>query len=448
MLRPGHVVWLCALALLTLGVVMVNSAGMSIGGGNGTGVGSAGGAPTVSVESLLLSRSTVYMVIAVAAMSVAALFPVRRWLLALAGAGAPGGPTAYASSANAPSGWQRKGLWIIAGLLIAFCALAYLPGIGRPANGSHRWIGVVIPGLGDQRMQPSEVAKWGMIVAMAWYAASMGPALRSFSRGLAPALLAIAGVAGFVILEDLGTGALLGLVAVLILLLGGARFAHFAAFLPFIAGGLAAAILTSDYRMRRLETWFNPYLDPQGAGYHVIQSLTAIANGQVFGRGLGHGLQKFGYLPEDQTDFIFAVICEELGLLGAGAVVFLYLLMIWAGLAIVRRQREAIAKLVAFGVIATLGIQATVNLMVVTALGPTKGIALPLLSSGGTGWILTATCLGLLMALDRGAVEAEEADAASAEPSAQPLALQPVIVEAKPGMARPEPSPSPATATA
>lgn len=381
MLRPGQVIWLCALALLVLGVVMVNSAGMRV----------AGSTPT-TMQTILFSRSTVYMAMALAAMTACSVLPVRRWLGALA---------ERHTAEGSPSGWAMRPLWIGVAVLLAICALAYLPGLGRAVNGSHRWIGVNIPGLGEQRMQPSEIAKWGLVLLMAWYAAAMGPRLARFWTGLAPAIAAAGLVAGFVILEDLGTGALLALVGALILILAGARWWHFAMWLPIAGAGLAAAILTSEYRMRRIQTWIDPYLDPQGAGYHVIQSMTAIANGEVFGRGLGHGLQKFGYLPEDQTDFIFAVICEELGLLGAAGVIFLYLVMIWAGYAIVRRTQQTMLKLVAFGVVATLGIQAMVNLAVVTAIGPTKGIALPLLSSGGTGWILTAACLGLLIALDR-----------------------------------------------
>ncbi len=142
MLRPGHVVWLCALALLMLGVVMVNSAGMSVGSST-----------PATLESVLLSRSTVYMAIAVAAMSVCSLLPVRRWLLGLAGA--PGAADPFLGAPAQRSGWQRRGLWVTAALLIAFCSLAYVPGIGREVNGSHRWIGVVIPGLGDQTHAPS-----------------------------------------------------------------------------------------------------------------------------------------------------------------------------------------------------------------------------------------------------------------------------------------------------
>ncbi len=153
--------------------------------------------------------------------------------------------------------------------------------------------------------------------------------------------------------------------------------------------------------MNRLLAFADPYADPQGIGYHTIQSLVAVANGEGFGRGLGHGLQKFGYLLEDHTDFLFAVICEELGIPGAVIVVLLFLTLMWAGWTIAWRERDTMCRLWAFGIVLTISLQATINMFVVTGMAPTKGIALPLLSSGGTGWMLTAFSLGLLIAIDR-----------------------------------------------
>jgi hypothetical protein len=164
---------------------------------------------------------------------------------------------------------------------------------------------------------------------------------------------------------------------------------------------LAAAIITNPYRIHRITSFLDPYQDAQGKGYHMIQSMVAVANGQFFGRGLGHGLQKFGYLPEDTTDFLFAIVCEELGVFGAALVIFLYGALLWSVLSVIRREPSRFLKLIALGVMATVGLQALINLAVVTGLGPTKGIALPLLSSGGTGWILTAASLGLVIAMDR-----------------------------------------------
>lgn len=401
MLRPGQTIAFCALCLLTLGVVMVNSADMRV-----ALVGTNQPMPAITAESILLSRPTVYMALALAAMGVGAMLPVR----ALAG-GARG---------RAQDGGVRV---LAAGvvLLLVVCALVYVPGLSREINGARRWLRLPVPGLGDAlSVQPSEIAKWGMIVLMAWYAAARAERLREFWRGLVPALAAVGVVAAFIVKEDLGTGALIAAVAALVLLAGGARFWHFLLFVPPAGLGLAYAILTSDYRVKRIMAFANPYDDPRGIGYHTIQSLIAVANGEVFGRGLGHGLQKFGYLPEGRTDFVFAVICEELGIAGAAVVCALYAGLAWAGLAVMRRERDPMLRLIALGVLATLCLQAVINLAVVTGLAPTKGIALPLLSNGGTGWILTCFSLGLLVSIDR-----TQPREAAAEPGAIGLPAQP-----------------------
>jgi cell division protein FtsW len=186
-------------------------------------------------------------------------------------------------------------------------------------------------------------------------------------------------------------------------------------FIPPAAAGFVALVIASPYRLTRIETFFNPYLQPQKAGYHMIQSMLAISGGEGPGRGLGYGLQKFGYLPEDTTDFLFPVICEELGVAGAAVVIGLYVLLLWAGLSIVRREGTLVLKLVGTGVLATVGLQALINLVVVTGLGPTKGIALPLISSGGTGWIMTAASLGLLVAMDSRHAQEEAGGEAAVE---------------------------------
>lgn len=400
MLRLGHVIALCALALLMLGVVMVNSASM------GVKLVTPGqpAATVITPETIMFSRSTVYMVLALGAMGVGSFLPVRRIANALVASG---------ERVEAPS----RTLLPIAGLalaLVGLCAMVYLPVVGREINGSHRWIGIPGTGKGAEglTMQPSELAKWGMIVLLAWYATSRGATIHRFWTGLIPALVIVGGVAGFIILEDLGTGALIAAVACVILLAGGARLWQFLLFVPFALAGFIAAVVTSDYRMKRITAFMDPYADPEKTGYHMIQSLIAIANGEGFGRGLGHGLQKFDYLPEDRTDFIFAVICEELGIPGAAIVIALFMVIVWTGLAIVRREPNPLLRLFTLGVIATIGLQAVINLAVVTALAPTKGIALPLLSSGGTGWILTAFSLGLVIAVDRtrSHLDADETD--------------------------------------
>ncbi|MEL7474480.1 MAG: FtsW/RodA/SpoVE family cell cycle protein, partial [Planctomycetota bacterium] len=146
---------------------------------------------------------------------------------------------------------------------------------------------------------------------------------------------------------------------------------------------------------------------------HIIQSLGAIAGAGPFGRGLGHGLQKFGYLPEDTTDFLFAIVCEELGLAGAAMVCFIYAALINSLVAVARRETSVALRTLVVGVTATIGLQAAINLLVVTGLAPTKGIALPLMSAGGTGWILTAGAIGLVVSIDRSQARADESPRAA-----------------------------------
>ena len=383
MLRPGQVVALCVLALLTIGIVMVPSAGMTVEAKT-----------PVTLLGVLLSKSVVYMGLALLAMFVTS----RLWVLKLA----PGVANTVPPPAPA-SGWTLWPMWVAAIAFVAAMGLVYVPGVGRTVNGSHRWL--VIAG---QSLQPSEIAKWGLVAVMAWYGWRMRERLGSFLWGLMPALACAGAVAGFVVLEDLGTGVLIGIVAAIVLLSAGARLWQFALMVPVGALGFVAAVVANPYRLERLRSFVDPYGDPQGRGYHMIQSMVAISNGQVWGRGLGHGLQKFGYLPEDTTDFIFSIICEELGVPGAAVIIALYIGMLWASYLIIRKQTIPIFKLVGVGIIATVGVQALVNLCVVTGWGPTKGIALPLLSSRGTGWILTAASLGLLIGMDRFA-DAEQA---------------------------------------
>ncbi len=386
--------FLCALTLLTLGVVMVQSAGMSVDPVEQVPV----GLPPVPRDSdahsfvavlthLLTARSTIYMALAVLAMSAVSLLPIRR--LAAAGEG---------------TGGAGRGLGILAlGVLVMLAVLAtsYVPGLGREVNGSQRWISLPLPGLRATSVQPSELVKWGLVLVMAVYCARRAAAMASFFRGLLPGLIGVGLVAGAVAKEDLGTGVLIASAGGLVLVAAGARLWHFAMFIPPAVAGFVFLVLSNPYRIDRIRSFIDPYMDPKGTGYHMIQSMGAVAGGEGFGRGLGFGLQKFGYLPEDTTDFLFAIICEELGIAGAAVVVTLFGALLWAGLSIVRREENPLLKLIGLGVLATIGLQALINLAVVTGLGPTKGIALPLVSSGGTGWILTAASLGLLVAMDR-----------------------------------------------
>ncbi|MEZ6233822.1 MAG: FtsW/RodA/SpoVE family cell cycle protein [Phycisphaerales bacterium] len=405
MLRPGQVVVLCALALLTLGVVMVSSAGMEV---QTLGSVEEGPRPGITPRSILFSRSSAYFALSLAAIVICSGVPVGR----LAAALERRGPTAPRASID---GLMPTAIGVVA--LLALLATVYLPGIGHEVNYSHRWLRFRIPGLGAQTFQPSEIAKWGLLGLLAWYAARRGAYIKRFLLGFVPGVAALGIVSGFVAVEDLGTGVLIAAAGGLLLLAAGARFWHFALFIPAGVAGVVFLILTSEYRVKRLLAFLDPYADAQTTGYQMIQSMAAIAEGGGAGRGLGNGLYKFGYLPEDTNDFLFAIICEELGIAGAAVVVSLLLLLLWSGSKIVARETSPVLRLFGVGVLATIGIQSMINLIVVTGLGPTKGIALPLVSSGGTGWILTAACLGLLASMDHHHAIADAAGSDELEPA-------------------------------
>lgn len=378
MIRPAHLILLSVLSLLCLGVLMVSSAGMAVA--------DAAGDP-VTFQSIVLSRATAYACIALLALGATSFLPVRR------------------IGASYRTTWWVPLLWpATIGLLL----LVYVPGLGLAVNGAHRWI--ALPG--GLTVQPSEFAKWAAVLLIAWYAWKHAATLPRFWRGVLPGLIILGTITVLVVKEDLGTGALIAATGAVILLGAGARLWHFLALAPIFAFGLLAALVTSPYRMERIRAYLDPYADPDNTGYHIIQSLVAIANGHAFGRGLGFGLQKFGYLPEDRTDFLFSIVCEELGIAGAVLVAALYATLIGACALIVRREQNVLLKLVGLGVTTTVTLQALINLFVVTGLAPAKGIALPLMSAGGTGWILTAASLGILIAMDRAQHQAHAAPSA------------------------------------
>jgi len=370
MLSAGKTIFLCALTLLCIGVIMVHSAGLSVRGGD-----------PVTLESIVFSRSSAYMLFAALALGACSLLPIAEFAK----------PT-------------RLARWIPA--LIPFLLLAivsvYTPVVGHEVNGASRWLRV--PGT-TFTFQPSEFAKWGLVLIVAWYCRRFASALPRFFAGLVPILAIIGVIVAIIAIEDLGTAFLIAGVCALMLIASGARVWHFLMLAPAGIAAFVGFVMTSDYRIRRMTSFINPYEDPDGAGYHIIQSMVAIANGDITGRGLGFGLQKFGYLPEDQTDFLFSIIAEELGLAGVTLILSIYVALLLAGLSIAKKQTDLMLRVLALGITMTVSLQACMNLLVVTGLVPTKGIALPLLSSGGTGWILTAACLGLLISIDRAATE-------------------------------------------
>ncbi len=365
-MRPASVLMICVLALVGIGVVMVHSAGMRIDD-----------AKLGDPMAVFRGANAMYAGLALLAFCLVSRLNATTVLESR-------GPMAMLSPA----------MLLLIGA-VALTVLAQVPGIGKPVNGAWRWIRI-----GPIQFQPSELVKYAVVVAMAWWAAR-GTDMTRFRTGLLPALIALAICCGVVVREDLGTAVLIGTVGLLVLLAAGAKWWQVGLVVPPALVAAAALVATSAYRRQRITAFLDPWQDSAGSGYHAIQSLLAFAGGGVTGRGLGGGIQKFGYVPEDTTDFIFAIIAEELGLAGCGVVIALYLVLLWAGLQVVRSTPNRFGALLALGITLTIALQATLNIAVVTVTVPTKGIALPLISRGGTGWLATAAALGLVASLDR-----------------------------------------------
>jgi cell division protein FtsW len=214
-------------------------------------------------------------------------------------------------------------------------------------------------------------------------------------------MIPIAMLCLLVVIQDFGTAALIGLCAFTMLLAGRVRLTHLAIVL-FPALLIAVWFVAHKaYRMKRLMAFSDPWASPQGEGYHMIQSILSFSSGGLFGRGLGNGIQKLGYLPEDTTDFIFSIVCEELGLFGAMLTIVLYMGVLFVAWQVIKQSRDSFGRMLAFGTASMLGLQAVINVAVATVSVPTKGLSLPLVSAGGTGLVITCAALGLLYSVTR-----------------------------------------------
>lgn len=290
--------------------------------------------------------------------------------------------------------WKAPAIWAVALAALA-CVAVLVPGLGREVNGARRWIV-----LGPIQIQPSEMAKWAAVVFLAWWMARRPVNLDRFA-GYVLTVGIIGVLCLLVVIEDFGTAALIGAASLAMLVVGGVRWLHLAVTVP---PALAAAfwfVRHEPYRWTRMTAFLDPWAAPQGVGYHMVQSLLSFSTGGIFGRGLGNGIQKLGYLPEDTTDFIFAVICEELGLFGALLTVTLYLGILFVAWQAMKQKRDSFGQMLAFGIASMLGLQAMINIAVATVSVPTKGLPLPLISAGGTGLIITCGALGLLYSVTR-----------------------------------------------
>jgi cell division protein FtsW len=289
--------------------------------------------------------------------------------------------------------WLEKAVapaLIVAGVLLV---LVLVPPIGQAINGTRRWIR-----LGPVSFQPVELAKLALVVYLAAFLAKKRGELNDFRTGALPPLLVGGFMAGLVLLQpDLGNCMTLIVLTFGLLYLAGSPIKHLALVAAPALPLIVLAIWMAPYRMRRITAFVDPWADPRGSGFQIIQSWLALGNGGVLGQGIGASRQKLFYLPEAHTDFIFAVLGEELGFVGAVAIVAVFAVLVWRGLRVGLRAPDAFGAHLALGVTLLLATQTLVNLGVVTGLLPTKGLPLPFISFGGSALLMTMLATGILL---------------------------------------------------
>ena len=294
--------------------------------------------------------------------------------------------------------WERLGLPL---LLVGFALLVIvlIPGLGHEVNGSRRWLR-----LGFMNFQVSEMARVLLLTYLASYVVRRQAELKDELKGFLKPLGVLMGAAGLLLLEpDFGAATVLMATGLGVLFLAGVKLRHFLALVTLAAGGMAVIAVTSAYRLKRLTTFMDPWADPFNSGFQLTQSLIAIGRGELFGVGLGSSVQKLFYLPEAHTDFVFAVLAEELGLVGVLVTLALFIVLVWRAFHISRLAADAGLAFQAYcasGFGIWLGLQTFINVGVNMGILPTKGLTLPLMSFGSSSLLVTLGWLGLLMRIN------------------------------------------------
>jgi cell division protein FtsW len=280
-------------------------------------------------------------------------------------------------------------------LIGCYCllVLVLIPGVGLVRGGASSWLGV-----GAFSIQPSEFTKVALILFLAKYLSEHQSKLPSFRKGLVPSFMPVLLAFGLIILQpDLGTDMVLVLTCVIMIFIAGARIKHFVAMGSIGLLGFIGLIISAPYRLKRLTGFIDPWQDPKDSGFQITQSLLAIGPGGLLGFGLGQSRQKYQYLPEPQTDFIFSIVSEELGFIGATFVLVLFCLLLWRGILIAIKAPDLFGTLLAVGITGMIAIQIMINIAVVTGLIPVTGITLPFLSYGGSSLTLMLVSIGILL---------------------------------------------------
>ena len=352
-----------AFLLVATGLVMVYSASIAIAEGSRF---------TGNNSAYFLIRQSIFLALALFAATLTFMVPVRVW--------------------------QTSAPWFfLAGMVLL--VLVLIPGIGREVNGARRWLNLIV-----FNFQPSELMKLAAVMYAADYTVRKHAVMKSFKKGLLPMLGVMLGVSWLLLREpDFGALVVVAVTTFGILFLGGMNGRHFVALVGMLAVGFAALVLSSPYRMQRIFGFMDPWADAYGKGYQLSHALIAFGRGEWFGVGLGASVEKLHYLPEAHTDFLLAVIAEELGFVGVFAVMGLFVWLVFRAFAIGRQaalQERHFAALTAQGIGIWIGFQTLINMGVNVGLLPTKGLTLPLMSFGGSGLVVNCVALAILLRID------------------------------------------------
>ena len=283
--------------------------------------------------------------------------------------------------------------FICLGMLI----LVLIPGIGTIRNGSRSWFGI-----GSLGIQPSEFTKIGLIIFTSKYLSNNTKDLKNTKKGILPILVVLFLVFALIMLEpDFGTGVVIVMTIIILLFISGVKMNFFIKLGILGLLGIVILVIIAPYRMERIVSFINPWSDPLGSGFQIIQSLYAIGPGGLLGLGLGNSVQKHFYLPEPQTDFIFSIISEEFGFMGVLIVSSLFITIIYCGFKIAMNCEDYFGKYLAFGITFGLAFQTMLNLMVVVGLIPVTGVTLPFLSYGGSSLLISLISIGILLNINK-----------------------------------------------
>jgi len=271
--------------------------------------------------------------------------------------------------------------------------LVLIPGIGREVGGARRWFR-----FGRISFQPSEMVNLVMIIYLADFISRKEEKIKTFSKGFLPPIFVLGFTSLLILMQpDLGTTMALGIVVFIMLFIAGISPAYLISLVLVSMPALFVLIFSVPYRRMRILSFVNPWMDPKGSGFQIIQSLIALGSGGIFGQGLGHSKQKLFYLPAAHTDFIFSIIGEELGLLGTVGIIILFIIFIHQGLKIIKNSPDRFGYFLSLGLVLMICLKAAINIGVSCGLLPTKGLPLPFISYGGTSFVFDLVSVGLLL---------------------------------------------------